>query len=142
MFQKLLVPLDLEQSSSWEQALPAALELRAASGGELHILTVVPVIEMSIVASYFPADYEAKMVESARERLSKLVAECVPPGVSATEHVALGPIYDTILKTAESIGADLIVMASHRPELKDYLIGANAARVVRHSKRSVLVVRG
>jgi nucleotide-binding universal stress UspA family protein len=37
--------------------------------------------------------------------------------------------------------ADLIVMASHRPELKDDLLGANAARVVRPSKRSVLVVR-
>ena len=142
MFRKILVPLDLEQSSSWEQALPTALELRAASGGELHVLSVVSVIEMSVVASYFPADYETKMVESARERLSKLVAEAVPPEVSVTEHVAQGSIYDTILKTAEKIDADLIVMASHRPELKDYLIGPNAARVVRHSKRSVLVVRG
>lgn len=142
MYQRILVPLDLEQISSWEKALPVALELRAASGGDLHVLTVVPVIEMSVVASYFPVDYETKMVESARERLSELVAEKVPSDVSVEEHVARGPIYDTILKTADKIGADLIVMASHRPELKDYLIGPNAARVVRHSKRSVLVVRG
>jgi nucleotide-binding universal stress UspA family protein len=35
----------------------------------------------------------------------------------------------------------MIVMASHRPEMSDYLLGANAARVVRHAKISVLVVR-
>jgi nucleotide-binding universal stress UspA family protein len=35
----------------------------------------------------------------------------------------------------------VIVLASHRPELKDYLLGPNAARVVRHAKCSVLVVR-
>ena len=32
-------------------------------------------------------------------------------------------------------------MASHRPELRDYLIGPNAARVMRHADASVLVVR-
>jgi nucleotide-binding universal stress UspA family protein len=32
-------------------------------------------------------------------------------------------------------------MASHRPELSDYLLGPNAARIVRHAKQSVLVVR-
>jgi nucleotide-binding universal stress UspA family protein len=141
MYQKILLPLDLEESSSWEQALPTALDLRAASDGELHVLSVVPVIALSVVASYFPADYEEAMAESARARLSKLVSASVPAEVSVTEHVAKGPVYDTILKTADKIDADLIVMASHRPELKDYLIGPNAARVVRHSKRSVLVVR-
>ncbi len=32
-------------------------------------------------------------------------------------------------------------IGSHRPELKDYLLGPNAARVVRHANCSVLVVR-
>ena len=32
-------------------------------------------------------------------------------------------------------------MVSHRPELQDCLQGPNAARVVRHSTKSVLVVR-
>ncbi|MFQ5760821.1 MAG: universal stress protein, partial [Acidiferrobacterales bacterium] len=42
---------------------------------------------------------------------------------------------------AEKAGCDLIVMASQRPELKDYLLGPNAARVVRHANCSVLVAR-
>ncbi|MFV2033769.1 MAG: universal stress protein, partial [Halocynthiibacter sp.] len=50
-------------------------------------------------------------------------------------------IYKTILTTADAIGCDLIVMASHRPEMQDYLLGPNAARVVRHANQSVFVVR-
>ncbi len=43
--------------------------------------------------------------------------------------------------TVEEVGAERIVMASHRPELRDTLIGPNAARVMRHANASVLVVR-
>ena len=35
----------------------------------------------------------------------------------------------------------LIVMGSHHPELKDYLLGPNAAKVMRHADCSVMVVR-
>ena len=50
-------------------------------------------------------------------------------------------VYEAILNIARKTGADLIVVAAHRPELKDYLLGPNAARVVRHANCSVLVVR-
>jgi nucleotide-binding universal stress UspA family protein len=42
---------------------------------------------------------------------------------------------------AEEKGADLIIIASHRPGLKDYFLGSTAAKVVRHAKCSVLVIR-
>jgi nucleotide-binding universal stress UspA family protein len=47
----------------------------------------------------------------------------------------------TILETAKEIGADLIVIASHRPGLQDYFLGSTAARVVRHAECAVLVDR-
>jgi len=36
---------------------------------------------------------------------------------------------------------DLIVIASHRPGLKDYFLGSTAGRVVRHSPCAVHVIR-
>ncbi len=39
------------------------------------------------------------------------------------------------------VPADLIVMASHRPEMKDYLLGSNAGHIVLHAPCSVFVVR-
>ena len=50
-------------------------------------------------------------------------------------------IYAEILAVAEEAEADLIVVGSHRPAMKDYLLGTNAARVVRHARCSVLVAR-
>jgi nucleotide-binding universal stress UspA family protein len=69
------------------------------------------------------------------------VAAQVPEGVAARRIVAAGKIYQEILRVADEVGADLIVMGSHRPELSDYLLGPNAARVVRHADCSVMVVR-
>jgi nucleotide-binding universal stress UspA family protein len=65
----------------------------------------------------------------------------VPQGLRLHEHVAQGSIYDEVLRAARELGCDCIVMGSHRPELKDYLLGPNAARVVRHAPCSVMVVR-
>ena len=52
-----------------------------------------------------------------------------------------GGIYHEVLEEAKSIGADLIVMSSHRPAMKTYFLGSNAGHVVRYAKCSVLVVR-
>ena len=53
----------------------------------------------------------------------------------------LGSVYDQVLAEATEFNADLIVVGSHRPSMSTYLIGSNAARIVRHAKCSVLVVR-
>jgi universal stress protein F len=55
--------------------------------------------------------------------------------------VATGSIYQEILSTAEKAGSDLIVIGAHDPDLKDFLLGPNASRIVRHAKCSVHVVR-
>jgi nucleotide-binding universal stress UspA family protein len=52
-----------------------------------------------------------------------------------------GSIYAEILGIAEEAAADLVVVGSHRPAMKDYLLGTNAARVVRQARCSVLVAR-
>ncbi|MSP21072.1 MAG: universal stress protein, partial [Alphaproteobacteria bacterium] len=52
-----------------------------------------------------------------------------------------GSITHEIIGAAKARGADLIVMTSRRPEMRDYPIGANAAQVVRHAPCSVLVLR-
>ena len=49
--------------------------------------------------------------------------------------------YDEVIATAKSLGAELIIVGSHKPDVSDYLLGSNAARIVRHADCSVLVVR-
>ena len=57
MYKTILLAIDMNEPSSWEKALPVALEQARSGGGKLHIMTVVPDFGMSIVGSFFPAQY-------------------------------------------------------------------------------------
>jgi len=138
-FEKILVPVDLGHESSWLEALPAAIDQAQMTGGKLHILTVVP--EEPPQLAWLPDDYSAKMIAHAESKLQELVKSEIPEGMEATHHVRQGSIYSEIVSLANDMEMDLIVMASHRPELKDFLLGPNAAKVVRHAKCPVLVIR-
>ena len=140
MFKRILVPVDLADETSTQRALAVAEDLAEKNAAELHVLTVVPAYSMSIVGSYFPEDHERETLQRAKDALADFTATRTT-NVAIRGHVAKGTIYDEIMKVANKLEVNLIVMASHRPELKDYLLGPNAARVVRHAKQSVFVVR-
>ena len=141
MYRDILLPVDLGNESSWVKALPVAVGYCEAFSATLHVMTVLPDFGMPIVAQYFPDDHEEQMREHARQQLRRLAEGRVPDSIKVRHVVGEGTIYKTIIETAKRIEADLIVMGAHRPELEDYLLGPNAARVVRHSAKSVLVVR-
>lgn len=140
MFKDVLLAIDLQEPESWRRALPVAVDLCKSSSATLHVITVMPVIN-PIISQYFPAHANDDILRSAVEDLSKFVKQNVPAGIKVYDIVAQGSIYWEILGAAERIGADLVVMASHKPAARDYLLGANAAHVVRHCPRSVMVVR-
>jgi nucleotide-binding universal stress UspA family protein len=141
MYKHILFPVDLGNESSWAKALPTAVEYCSAFDSTLHVMTVMPDFGSPMVAQFFPAGHEDQMMQNANDVLHKFVADKVPDSIKVQHIVADGTIYKTIIDTAENINADLIIMGSHSPELQDYLLGPNAARVVRHSRKSVLVVR-
>lgn len=141
MTKSILLAVDLNHESSWAKALPQAVALARADGAGLHVLTVIPDYGKSIVGAYFPADFAEKTEAASRRALEDLVAREVPDDVSVDCDVVHGNIYRKIIEAASKLGCDLIVMASHRSEMRDYLIGPNAAKVVRHAPQSVFVVR-
>ncbi len=141
MYQTILLPVDLNEDSSWKKALPTAVELCRTHGAKLHVMTVVPDFGMAIVGSFFPNNYEKRALAETSRTLKEFVAAHVPGDLDAAQDVDHGTVYEEILAAAKRVGADLIVMSAHRPGQADYLLGPNAARVVRHADCSVLVVR-
>jgi len=141
MYKKILFPVDLGDPESQEKSLATAIQLAEKFEASLHIMTVVPDYGSSIVAAYFPENHEKTMIEDTRVRLDEYIKEKIPAAIHTQEIVAHGSIYNEILNYADSIEADLIVMASHRPQLKDYLVGPNATKVVSHARCSTMVVR-
>jgi nucleotide-binding universal stress UspA family protein len=141
MFKTILLPVDLGEESSWEKALPAALLHARSDGGSLTVLTVVPDFGEGIVGTSFPPDFIDRLLASAKKELATFCAAHVPKDMPVKTMIRCGRIYHEIIDAAKQIDADLIVMASHRPAFRDYLIGPNAERVMRHANCSVLVVR-
>lgn len=142
MYSDILWPVDLGHESSWIKALPIAVTYAKTFGATLHVMTVIPDFGMSIVGSFFPKGFEKKALQEAQTQLTKFCDDKIPSDVPVQHIIGHGTVYEEILRVAEEINCDLILMASHRPELKDYLLGPNAARVVRHADCSVQVVRG
>lgn len=145
MYKNILLPIDLESENSWKRALPQAIDLANHYKARLHLLTVVPEmvsVGTPLMMPYFPDDWEKKLIDHAGGMLKAFAEKNIPAALKATFSIARGSIYVQILATAEDRKSDLIVMASHRPEIRDYLIGPNAAHVVRHAPCSVFVVRG
>ena len=142
MFNNVLIALDLNHDESWRKALPVALDICRHHGATLHAVTVIPELHMPMIASYFPADFTARLVESTNTRLGEFVRSHVPDPVQCTHAVVSGgTVYELILQYADEHGVDLIVLEAYRPDFKDYLLGSNAEKVVRHAQQSVLVVR-
>lgn len=141
MYKDILLPVDLNHPSSWEKALPVAIAHGQVFGARLHLCTVVPDFGLAMVDQFFPKNFERQVLDETHTALCRFAEEHLPADCHAGTIVAHGTVYEEILAAADRVNADLIVMASHRPELKDYLLGPNAARVVRHFARSVLVVR-
>lgn len=139
MYNNILVPIDTAEESSWQKALPVAIEEARRAAATLHLLVVVPEIPPQL--AFLPEEYNTQVITTATEKLTTLTKGQVPGDLPVQSHVRQGSVYKEILHASQALGADLIVMASHRPEFKDFLLGPNAARVVRHARCSVLVVR-
>ena len=142
MYKCILVAIDLNDGIAAHRVAEAAFRLARDNEAGLHIVNVIPDFGMSIVGSFFSADQTRQMVEDEKKKFEEWAAKEVPDDIYYDLTVVKGHVYDNILKTANRINADVIVLGSHKPEFEDYLLGPNAARVVRHAKQSVFVVRG
>lgn len=141
MYSDILVTVDLGRPESEMKAVETAIDYARLFKARLHLLTVVPDYGMSIVGGFFPKEHEKEAIDHANEALHEFTAKHVPAEIKHRHIVGHGSIYREILHYAGVVGADLIVMSASSPGPEDYLIGPNAARVVRHAKISVLVVR-
>ena len=143
MSKRILCAVDVGAPQEDSTVLKVAGKLARLDGAQLDIVSVVPDFGNSMVGSFFEEGHHAKLVAEVKDK-QKALSESVLG--EAFDHeirhiVATGSIYQEILSTAEKAGSDLIVIGAHNPDLKDFLLGPNAARIVRHAKCSVHVVR-
>ncbi|MCI2395146.1 universal stress protein [Aliiroseovarius sediminis] len=143
MTKTILCAVDINRPDEEKDVLNTAAKLARMDNAQLDVITVVPDFGMTVVGAYFQ-DHHIKSAKNDASDLLKAMTKDVlgPDQDTDVRHiVAMGSVYEEVLRAAKLSNTDLIVIGAHRPDLKDYLLGPNAARVVRHSKCSVYVVR-
>ena len=140
MKKTILVAVDLEDEGLMRKMLQTAGEFARLYGAEISLVHVAADLPAN-VRSHLPDDYEHRMTGEVAGKLNTMIAALELPSGSVHVKVRVGTIYRAVLETAKELAADLIIVGSHKPDVTDFLLGSNAARIVRHSTCSVYVVR-
>ncbi len=154
-YKTILVTTDLSPNA--EHAFKHAVMLALQSKGNIHLLHVVPEVDASF-RSYvsavmgqgqlekFEKDHEVEAREEIKNELDHLAkTELTNIPEALDRFVGTIVIHDDpvtgILKTADAIQADAIVMATHGKGALEYtFLGSVTEKVLRKSKRPVLAI--
>ena len=139
MYKTVLVPVDLSHIKKGSKMIERAKYLADTSKSQLTLLNVIPEIP-PYVAIEIPSGLHEKVVENAKADLRDLVRKHDLPS-STRIVVESGNPANVILAYAKKQNSDLIMVASHQPGLRDFLLGSVAGKIVRHARCSVLVIR-
>ncbi|MBC7170924.1 MAG: universal stress protein, partial [Polyangiaceae bacterium] len=138
----VLCPIDFSQGSS--AATEYAIELAQKLGARVHLLHVYPLPMLAAPDGGLMVTPQtvAQMSEEAAQATKRIGEEWRQKGFEIETHVGDGAPHLEIVRTAERLHADLIVMGTHgRSGLAHFLIGSVAEKVVRSSPIPVLTVR-
>ncbi len=138
MFKKIMVPVDLRHTDRLERAATVAADLARHYEAEACYVAVT---------SPEPGDLGHKPAEVAERLKAYCAREAGQHGHRASSHliVSTDPSIDLDKKlrdAVEEMGADLVVMASHIPDVTDYVWASHGGTLALHSKASVMLVRG
>ncbi|SLN37896.1 universal stress protein [Roseisalinus antarcticus] len=137
MFKRIMAPVDLAHVDKLGRALECAADLAKHYG--------VPITYVGVTSSA-----PRKLAHNPEEFGQKLDAfadsEAAKHGVETSAHTTIAhdpttDVDDALMRAIGETGADLVVMASHVPNVVDYIWPSNGGKLAAHAKCSVLVVR-
>ncbi|UYV35803.1 universal stress protein [Rhodobacteraceae bacterium D3-12] len=138
MFSNIMVPVDLAHIDDLRRALDCAGDLARHYDAKITFVGVTAAAPSA--TAHDPKEFQQKLTAFADK-------EGATFGVTTKAHTVIShdPATDldnALLKATKETGADLVVMASHLPALKDYLWPSNGGKVAAHAACTVMVVRG
>jgi len=142
-----LVPTDFSDGS--RRAIDRALALASESGAEVVLLSVfdLPVYATPLggapdsAAMAAPEAFVRSVREGLQRDLDTLVAELSGGAVTVRGRVAEGMAAATIVRIAEELDADMIILGTHgRTGFQRFMLGSVAERVVRTAGRPVMTI--
>jgi nucleotide-binding universal stress UspA family protein len=138
---KIMIPTDFSEYS--RHALRYAITLAESFKAKLYLMHAW---ELAVLVTQQSEAYTAlNMVETRageEEALKRLTEEVRSRGIDAEPVFASGRAYSEIVRAAQQLEVDLIVIATHgRKGLSHLVFGSTAERVVRLAPCPVLTVK-
>ncbi|WP_180033436.1 universal stress protein [Acinetobacter sp. YH12233] len=143
-FEHILVPVDGSETSY--AAVDKAVEIAKAFNSKVTVVQVLA-LDPYIAAEYITAAQTNDLVERARTAILKTLDEAkakfAAAGIDAETQLLEGQvIYSEIVKAAESLNTDLIVIGSHgRTGFKKLFLGSVAQSILGQATVPVMVIR-
>ena len=138
MFSQIMVPVDLAHGETLGKSLQVAADLARRYGAPVCYVGVTAPTPGEV--AHNPAEYAGKLDAFAQAQGAKGGHAATSKAI--VSHDPTAELDDALLAAAKEVGADLVVMASHLPNVADYLWPSNGGKIASHSDASVLVVRG
>lgn len=137
MFKRIMAPVDLAHVERLGTALDCAADLAKHYS--------VPIVYVGVTSST-PSNLAHNPEEFGQKLGAFAAQEADKHGVEASAHTAIAhdpttEIDDALMRAIGDTGADLVVMASHVPNVMDYIWPSNGGKLAEHAKCSVMVVR-
>lgn len=106
----------------------------------LHVIDYMPIADSAYgPAVPFDVELSEELMQTAKRRLAKLSEEL---GVSKSQcRVEIGSPKVEVIRVAEEIGIDLIIVGSHGKHGLQLLLGSTSNSVLHYAKCDVLAVR-
>ena len=139
---KILVAVDFSENSA--RALETAIDLAKKFGASIDLVHAYD-IPIPAVYPYEVTIPDSLITESRRIATEKLATDkktVEEAGITAETHLAEVPAAGAIVRVAEELGSDLLVMGTRgNTGLKHIILGSVAERTLRHSPCSVVIVK-
>jgi nucleotide-binding universal stress UspA family protein len=137
-FHKILIAIDNNPSA--ERVALSGLQLAKQFNSEIALISIIDPDGTPDEDSPTTRELE-DMMEHNLNRSQLNVIEKVFKGFPIKSFVEKGTPYKVIIETADKWGADIIVMGTHgRKGLPHLLLGSVAEDVIRHSKKTLIVI--
>lgn len=138
MFDHIMIPVDLAHADKLGHALKCGADLAGLYGATVTYVGVSAATPSSVAHS--PEEFAEKLEAFARTEGERHGHKAASHAM--TSHDPATDLDPTLLKAVEETGADLVVMASHIPNIADHIWPSNGGTIASKAKVSVLVVRG
>ncbi|MFL0063031.1 universal stress protein [Tenacibaculum maritimum] len=139
--KKIIVPVDFSKHS--EYALKAAALLAKKNNSEVYVLHMLDLHEVSMNDSgSFQQEKAAFFLKLAEKKFKDFLKKDFLKEIHITPIIKHFKVFSEINEIADKEDADLIIMGSHGVSgMKEFFIGSNTEKVVRHAKIPVLIVK-